>query len=1074
MSHRSYNNIVLLGVVACFILSGFAALLYQTAWMRQFSLVFGTSELAVAAVLAAYMGGLALGASIAARYVHRITRPVLFYGLLEAGIALAALSVPFLLDLASMLYGAFFGGQPEPVDASGLGQSFFYLIIAFIVLAIPTAFMGATLPLLTQYVVQSKEQIGARVGLLYATNTAGAIGGTVVAGFLLLPALGLNGTVMVGVGINGLVFILAALIAKYIGTGEAQEVQQPVEVEQHLEIDDPTVNTSDIPLKKRYWILPLMLLSGANSFIYEVLWTRLLGHVLGGSITAFSTMLAGFLGGIAIGSAIASRFAKNQMQAVQCFIGVQCGIAVTSLFIYQSLPLLLPDSFGLRGNVLLAFTVLLPAAIFIGATFPLAVRILATEKHDAASSSARVYSWNTVGAIVGATVAAFFLIPALKYEGAIKFAVIVNALLALAAATLVSKQPRMLVAAVVLFVVGLTAFYQPSMPEAVLRSSPVYASPDGELRYYEVGRSATVLVIEKDGFLSLRTNGLPEASTNLVGAPPRLHNQRMLSMMPVLARPDTESMLIVGLGAGVALEGVPKSVKSVDVIELEPEVVKANQLIGDERAIDPLKDNRVKITINDARSALTLTAKKFDAIVSQPSHPWTAGASHLYTREFMALAKDHLTEDGVYLQWMNTQFLDKFLLQSLSATMLDVFPYVRIYQWNREVLFFLGSDKPLNVEMDIARTGRPMSDDPLGYLEKGVGAVEDVVAALALDQENIEAFAIGGDVITDDNNYMATMSAQVINTEFALRGSRLETLLKPYDPILQVDSSLRALLSDTTNYPYVSRRLEIMGMKRRAIDLADSLIEASDPQSLIMIALGQKTQGESDEAQKNLLLALQADPNNEQARYALLQSWFEHLLKNQPVPDYVSKELVNFKGTGAATFKGWTAASRGELKDLVALDAVLASVLPSDLWYETSVKLRADWRIKLTTPELQPRMYNEATALIDSAIAFYPNAELLLMRMKSTHLAGELLASVETARRLISVLSPKIEGYEKGAYQLDQDALRVMTKQTAEVANLLKDIAGNAKVPKYKVALLEDSIASLNQQLQLLSDPPKQ
>ncbi len=155
-SLRQPSNLIVAGVVACFVLSGFAALLYQTAWMRQFSLVFGTSELAVAAVLSAYMGGLAFGASLAARYVHRVTRPVLFYGLLEAGIAISALSVPWLLRFASFLYISVFGGQPEPVDASGLGQSFFYLAIAFMVIAIPTTFMGATLPLLTKYVVQPR------------------------------------------------------------------------------------------------------------------------------------------------------------------------------------------------------------------------------------------------------------------------------------------------------------------------------------------------------------------------------------------------------------------------------------------------------------------------------------------------------------------------------------------------------------------------------------------------------------------------------------------------------------------------------------------------------------------------------------------------------------------------------------------------------------------------------------------------------------------------------------------------------------------------------------------------------
>ena len=324
---------ILSGVVACFILSGFAALLYQTAWMREFSTVFGTSELAVAAVLAAYMGGLAFGSSMAAKYVNRVTRPVLFYGLLEAGIALAALAVPLLLWLASSLYVNVLGGQPEPVDARGLGQSFFYLLVAFIVLAIPTSFMGATLPLLTKYVVKSREQIGSRVGLLYATNTLGAIAGTVVAGFVLLPLLGLNGTVWVGVGINFLVFLLAAAIAKKVG--DHMEVEGG-----NADAQDPDKSTHSSAnkgnaSKARLWILPIMLFSGANAFLYEVLWTRLLGHILGGSIAAFSTMLAGFLSGIAIGSAIASRLAKTRERSTNWFVLVQCGIALSLIHISE-------------------------------------------------------------------------------------------------------------------------------------------------------------------------------------------------------------------------------------------------------------------------------------------------------------------------------------------------------------------------------------------------------------------------------------------------------------------------------------------------------------------------------------------------------------------------------------------------------------------------------------------------------------------------------------------------------------------------------------------------------------------
>ena len=187
MTADSGHRSILWGVVACFVLSGFAALLYQTAWLRQFSLVFGTSELAVAAVLAAYMGGLAAGAAVAGRFLARVRRPVLVYGVLEGGIAIFALAVPLLLGAASAGYVAVLGGQPAPPDAATLGQPLFYLAVAFVVLALPTGFMGATLPLLTRHAVQNNRELGPRVALLYATNTAGAVAGTIAAAFFLLP-----------------------------------------------------------------------------------------------------------------------------------------------------------------------------------------------------------------------------------------------------------------------------------------------------------------------------------------------------------------------------------------------------------------------------------------------------------------------------------------------------------------------------------------------------------------------------------------------------------------------------------------------------------------------------------------------------------------------------------------------------------------------------------------------------------------------------------------------------------------------------------------------------------------------
>ena len=1067
----------LIGVSACFVLSGFAALLYQTAWMRQFSVVFGTSELAVATVLSAYMAGLAVGAGIAGRYVNRITRPVLVYGILEAGVALSALAVPLLLALANLLYGGLLGGQPEPADASGLGQSMFYLIVAFIVLAIPTGCMGATLPMLTRYVVRSEDQIGPRVGWLYALNTVGAVGGTVTAGFLLLPALGLSGTVWVGVFINFLVFVIAAYIARTLVP--LQATSDTDTQEQVLAATEPATSGALPPGRAAaglgrgifgtFWILPLMLISGANTFTYEVLWTRLLSHILGGSIVAFSTMLAAFLGGIAIGSALAARYARNAGTALSAFVATQFGIAITSIAIYESLHLLIPETAGLRGNASLAMIVLLPSTLFIGATFPFAVRILATGEADAAPASAKVYAWNTFGAIVGAAVAGFVLIPLLKYEGAIQMAVTVNAALALGASLLVFQRRYRTAAAAAVGLLAIALVYRPVIPEEILRTSPMTDYGQGEIRYYEVGRSATVLVLEEDGYLNLRTNGLPEASTNLRGAPPYQHNQHLLSTVPVLARPDTRDMLIIGFGGGVAVEGVPPSVETVDVVELEPKVIDANRILSEERQIDPLQDPRVQVFINDARSAMRLTSKRYDAIVSQPSHPWTAGASHLYTHEFMQLAKDRLNPGGVFLQWMNTQFVTESLLQSLCATILDVYDYVRVYQWTTEVLFFLGSDEPLDIERTLSTTGRPLIDDPIHYFEKGIGSVEDVLTALSMDEANIRRFAADAPVLTDNFNRMATESAVAMEREETLAFGELIELSLPYDPRLQAGSWVHRSFPVDLNFGYISERLERSGFKRHAVELAETLEELNSPESLLLIGMGLKRQGEDFESQRVLLSALLADPQDDQARFALLRPWLNQL-ERPDIPGYVADLAGRLTGSQGAVVEGWQAAARQDWQRLVELDSELAGTRSTDQWYLESVKLRADWRIKVTTPEYQPMLAREAKRLIDNAIAIFQDPEFYSMRVAAAFVADDAIDVIETSRRLLYVFDNEVNSAEEGRLDVTPAAIDQKLRQIETVRVVVDQVRREHDIPTYKTEQLDLELGNIIDRLEQLRE----
>jgi spermidine synthase len=1043
------TSAVIVAVSLCFFLSGFAALLYQTAWMRQLSIVFGTSELAVATILAAYMAGLALGAAIAARIMHRIRRPILVYGILEATIAVSAIAVPFMLQLAGVVYASMFGGLPQPPDASGLGQSVFYLVVTFVVLAVPTACMGATLPMVTRYAVHKDEDVGPRVGLLYSINTAGAIAGTLAAAFLLLPAFGLWGTIFVGAAVNLLVFGIAALLAKSASIGSLTSSGSR-----------PTFGWQPAS-----WILPLMLVSGVATFAYEVLWTRLLSHILGGSVIAFATMLASFLSGIAIGSAVASRIARTRAIAQAGFVLAELGVAVTCTMIYMALDRYVPETAGLLGNVTVAIALLLPATLFIGATFPFAVRILSRDETEASTASARVYSWNTVGAIVGAVGAGFVLIPMLKYEGLIKVAVVTNVGLAFVAA--IAVPPRRLpyaISSAALLVILFIGF-SPTSPETLLRVSPLNDLRSGDIRYYDVGRSATVLMLERDGYFYLRTNGLSEAAIDLKGAPPSKHTQRLLTALPVLARPSAESMLIVGFGGGVVAEDIPDSIADIDIVELEPKVLAANRSISADRNIDPLQDSRINLIINDARNALRLTNKNYDAIVSQPSHPWTAGASHLYTREFMSLVKSRLTPDGVFLQWMNTQFVSEPLLKSLVATLLDVFPHVRAYHFDANVLFFLASESEIEPEANILVTGEPFASHPDEFRRRGIGSVNDVVAALAWDSAGLGQLAAGAPLITDNDNLMAMQSA-VAFEDSALPYSRLKELIREFGILFDPQSDIHRRLASAIDFLYVGDRLEFGYARDLAGNLADTLLQSRNPTSLLLGAKILQMQNQGPRADQILLAALGSQPADSVAAYLLLKNRGDSLLRGS-LPERVQPFVDSLTDVAVAVIESTEYAKSRDLAHARRNDAVLAQAQPWEQWYLNAAKMRADWRIVAARGGEPGGYAAEAISIIDEAIALRQDVDFFGMRMAAAFLADDYDAVVETARRMVWLIRQDFEfqtersGQKMPPQEPGRALLRLESMQTG-----LAIVRESGRVADYKFVTLDEGISNLRQKIE--------
>ncbi len=1028
-------------------LSGVAALVYQTAWTRQFAIVFGTSELAVATVLAAYMGGLALGAVLAERLLPRVTRPVLTYAVLELGIAVSAIiAVPFFLWLANLGLQALFGGQPSPPSSDHAGTTAFYLASAFLGLALPTTLMGATLPMLARYAVSEEAQIGRRIGLLYAMNTAGAVGGALLTAFALLPEFGLTRTTWFAAGLNGLVFLLAAALGRRM---------TPTSGSQGYSLD-PKAAPPPVPVRAARhsfgtfpgpaWVLPLMLLAGAVAFFQEVLWSRMLSHVVGSSIYAFGVMVASFLVGIAIGGGLGAGIARTRERATYALGFALIFAAIAAAVAYQMLDGLLPDRAGLLSNVkdlgvvslpmnsLFSGLLLLPMTLAIGMTYPLAVRILAHDADDAAPASARVYAWNTVGAIIGSLAAGFWLIPAPKYEGAIRVAAWSSALLGVLALWVLVKSHRVFAGAVTAAVLVACAFFRPEIPLRLLTTSPLNVGTKERLFYYDVGRSASVVVLPQDGGLALRTNGLPEALMDSPGMLPRFSGEFWLSPLAVIARPATRDMLIVGYGGGVVVEGVPPSVEHIDVIELEPEVIEANRATSALRRRDPLQDPRVNVIVNDARGALRLTSHRYEAIVSQPSHPWTAGASHLYTREFMQLARDHLTDTGVFVQWMNVIFMDEDLLRSLTATLLAVFPEVRVYRPDPNTMVFLASAAPLDLEKQLLATGMPVRGAPLHYARFGINNAEDLVTALMLDTQGARELSRGAPLITDDENRIATSS--VFESGRALTGETSGRLLAAYDPVARQDSFVYRELRDRLSFPYIIRRNSVFSLldpslSDRSLRIARNLGQSADAEYARAFAFRMRRQ--ADRSTEYLRVAIEEYPQNEALRLEFLRPYYG-LLAHKGAPPEIAEVAEKLSAASKSILEAAGHAGRNEWGDVAQADGRLAEIPWTHEWYPEVVELRTNWRARVQ--QQRKRYGEEAITMIDRIAIMAPSLPMYGLRARAGIAAERPSVVVDSIANYtkLALNMTRVGIHTQEALRTDARALRAMLDEAEKMS----------------------------------------
>ncbi len=770
------------GVIALFLVSGATSLVYEIVWARHLQLVFGTSQLAISTVLAAFMAGLALGGLAAARWAQRVTRPLLAYGILEAFIGLYALVLPSMLTATAPFYLRFFRNfDPGPVTLGALQAG-----VVSALLLLPTFCMGATLPLLVRFSTRGNLRLGATVGRLYGANTLGAVLGTAAAGFVLLPRFGTAATTGATVAANGLIAVAAIAISVALREGGESKYSAP-----NAPASTPPNNEAqqqDLGLTP---LLALAALTGASSLLYEVSWFRLMTLLLGGSAYAFSIMLLAFLLGIGLGGWAAGPMADRSLlrggQAgllrglgkIQVMIAV---LAWAAMFGYAQLPFMwvwLYDRLEgssyhlLGGQLLLALLVMTPPALFMGASFPYLVRVAGGRYHEAGTPVGLIYGFNTLGAIVGALGGTLLLLPALHVRGSVLLAAAVNllvaAIAAVAATLAAERRARARAYGLALAAVGVLLFLFKPPWDPLLMTTGLYTkafdlrdrSRQGVLDYtvgsydlvfYEEGLSSVVTVSRSKrdpSHLWLSNNGKNDASTG-----DDMKVQTLLAHLPFAFRPSAERVAVIGLASGITAGGVTlhDSPRRIDLIEIEPEVVAASHEF-DAFNHQPLADPRVQLVVNDARNHLLLVPDgAYDLVTSEPSNPWLTGVANLFTREFFALGERKLDAEGVWAQWLHAYEMAPEDLRSLLATFADVFEHVRVFRVDIFDLVLVGSRSPLPLSVESLRQALFQDLDVRANLARvDMPLPETLLAHYLFARPAIQKLADGVALNTDDN-----------------------------------------------------------------------------------------------------------------------------------------------------------------------------------------------------------------------------------------------------------------------------------------------------------------------------------
>lgn len=716
--------------------SGAAALVYQVLWIKQLSLVVGVQVYAITTGISAFFAGLALGSLVFGRLADRVRRPILLYAALEVLVAVLGVGATFALAEAA----APFAWLEQRIGLPAWA-------LPFALVGVPALLMGGTLPVLVRALADDPRQLGRAGGQLYAANTGGAIVGTLLTAFVLIATLGVRGSALCAALFN----LLAALGA--LGWQPRLAPQT---------VSAPSAGQASRPSRLALWLYAI---AGGVALGYEVVWSQSIVQFMSTRTYAFAVVLATYLIGLFIGSAVMARRVERVRDPWGLFGLLIAGAGLLALLEVALLGrwLVLAQTqvealvLGLGGSELAgmssrfavaALSLVFGPTLLLGAAFPLALRLCVGAERVGRAVGA-VVAFNTLGGIAGVMLCGFVLIPLLGLVHTL-------ALLALLAAAVgyiavsrgqqVGKGRRQGVVTLALLALALTW-----LTPADKLASLLPGARNGHLAFYEEGRGGTVAVVTQGrgerAFQRLYIQGV----SNTGDAMPSLRYMRIQALLPLLIHNgEPRSALVIGFGTGItagALLRYPGLEQRV-VAELLPAVVKAAPLFKGN--FDAANNPGLDVRLRDGRQELLRNPQRYDLITLEPPPPSAAGVVNLYSRDFYQLAARRLQPQGLVAQWLPlpTQNIDD--ARALVRSFLDVFPYATLWTSEFHEMLLVGSAQP--IELDVPRIDQRLqqADVRSALQEVGVGSTAALLATWVTDRAGLERFAAGALAVTDD------------------------------------------------------------------------------------------------------------------------------------------------------------------------------------------------------------------------------------------------------------------------------------------------------------------------------------